>query len=109
MNGDKEIRELAKSFLRERKTSVSSLARISGVSQTTINDQLNGNAKIGMQTIVALLDAFPDLSAEWLLRGEGEMLRTNGCDIVINNSNSHHNNNNAGNGTQIIGSDIEVW
>ena len=36
--------------------------------------QLNGVSEISVPTINAILDNYDDISAEWLLRGKGEML-----------------------------------
>lgn len=37
--------------------------------------QLKGESSLSLEFIVDIIDAFEDLSAEWLLRGEGEMFR----------------------------------
>ncbi len=34
-----------------------------------------GNASLGSEKIIKLLEYFPDMRAEWLLRGEGSMLK----------------------------------
>ena len=51
------------------------IAKFYGLSDRTVNDQINGNSKIGIATIEALLAYRPDLSPEWLITGKGEMLR----------------------------------
>lgn len=58
----------------EYKTSVNKFAAALGIRQTTLNDQINGNSKISAAVIIALLSVRPDISAEWLLRGNGDML-----------------------------------
>ena len=35
---------------------------------------MNGIRELSLTTINAILSTFPDISAEWLLRGKGEML-----------------------------------
>lgn len=47
-------------------------ARI-GVQQRTLWNQLNGQRKLSLETVLAVLDSFPELSAEWLVRGTGSM------------------------------------
>ena len=71
---EKRIKERAKQALKELEISVNELANFRQLTRSTINDQFNGNSKIGAATLEALLAYRPDLSAEWLLRGEGEML-----------------------------------
>jgi len=44
--------------------------------QTRLSRQINAGAAITYDTINRLLDVFPDVSAEWLMRGKGEMLIT---------------------------------
>ena len=45
-----------------------------GIKQNTLSRQLNGVSEISVPTINAILDNYNDISAEWLLRGKGEML-----------------------------------
>lgn len=45
-----------------------------GIKQNTLSRQLNGVSEISVATINAILDNYDDISAEWLLRGKGEML-----------------------------------
>ena len=56
--------------------SVNNFAKLIGMSQTTVNGIMLGSRGISVDIIVAVLTAFPDISAEWLMRGEGEMLRS---------------------------------
>lgn len=45
-----------------------------GLKQPTLDKQLKGLRAISMETIVAILNTFGDISAEWLMRGTGEMM-----------------------------------
>ncbi len=99
MSNDLSLRQHIKELLHSKKVSINSFAKTTGVSQATINGQMNGDVKISASLICLVLNTFPDVSAEWLLRGEGEMYKSGSKDIVINNTNSHHNNIN-GSGTQ---------
>lgn len=47
-----------------------------GVAQTSLNDILNG-AEPKFSTLNKILIAEPLISAEWLMRGEGDMLKQN--------------------------------
>lgn len=44
--------------------------------QKRLSRQLNGGATITFETISSILNTFQNISAEWLLRGEGEMYKT---------------------------------
>lgn len=56
--------------------SVREFAESIGVKQVTLNQQLNGDRKLSLDTILSVLNSFEDIPAEWLLRGEGEMYKT---------------------------------
>ena len=74
IEAEKLLKQRVLQVLDECKISVNKLAGSFGARQTTLNDQINGGSKIGAATLVALADFRPDLSAEWLLRGNGAML-----------------------------------
>lgn len=56
--------------------SVREFAESIGVKQVTLNQQLNGDRKLSLDIVLSVLNSFEDISAEWLLRGEGEMYKT---------------------------------
>lgn len=47
-----------------------SFAKAIGVEQVTLSRQLNGQRGVSLDVIESVLNTFPDVSAEWLLRGE---------------------------------------
>lgn len=57
------------------------LASVLGLSPATITNYLSGAKAPSYEFLSALLSTYPDISAEWLLRGEGPMLRNNPVDI----------------------------
>jgi plasmid maintenance system antidote protein VapI len=44
-----------------------------GMGSTTVFNQINGKRALSLDTVLNSLTNFGDLSAEWLLRGQGEM------------------------------------
>lgn len=46
-----------------------------GISQTTLDKQVKGLRSVSLETIIGTLYAFPEISSEWLMRGDGEMLK----------------------------------
>ena len=48
-----------------------------GVQQMTLWGQLNGKRKLSLDSVLAILNSYPELSAEWLMRGTGEMKKGN--------------------------------
>lgn len=99
-----DIKNRVKVALRALDISPYSIARMQNLNERTIYDQINGNSKIGVATIEALLAYCPDISAEWIFRGTGDMLITNKpMEINIDNSSRGHHNTNIGSiGTQTI-------
>jgi hypothetical protein len=45
-----------------------------GVNQKTLNYYMLGKRKLSLEIVEAILNAFPEISAEWLLRGTGSMI-----------------------------------
>lgn len=67
------VRERINATLNQNKLSVAAFSKEVGIGQTTLNRQLNGDARVSVDTIKAFLHRFKDVSAEWLLRGVGDM------------------------------------
>lgn len=70
------ILERLKSVISTKSNSTSDFSKRIGVAQTTLSNQLKSPRGISIDVILLTLDQFPDVSAEWLLRGKGEMLLT---------------------------------
>jgi len=67
------VAQRIKKFIDSSKWTINSLSKVINVPQMTLNRQISGVSSISIDTICALLTAFPTLSAEWLLRGVGPM------------------------------------
>lgn len=63
--------------LSNKQVSVNALSKLARMAQTTLNTQLRGERALSVLVVVKILEIFPDISAEWLLRGEGEMRKSN--------------------------------
>lgn len=84
-----------KEILKEMNISVSELATRIGKPQTTVNNLLMEKRKPQMDFIFQILNTFEDVSAEWLLRGEGNMFKFNNNVNNVNNSNVVNGNGNS--------------
>lgn len=62
--------------IKELKLTDNQFSKRIGVAQTTMSGYLSGNRKLSLQVIESMLNSFENISAEWLLRGEGEMYKT---------------------------------
>lgn len=96
------LRERILSMIKAKKLNINSLSALIGVPQTSLNLALKGDGKLNSSIVLLLLDYFPDVSAEWLMRGKGEMFiaENSGSSIVINNT------KHTGNGDAITGSNV---
>lgn len=73
----KDVLERIKSFINHSSLSKSAFASSIKMEQTTVNNQLLGKRSISIDLILSILEAYPDISSEWLLRGTGTMLKEN--------------------------------
>jgi len=62
-------------FLKDNRYTVRELASMLKVNEGTLANKLNGTRGMDLETVCALLELFPHLSADWLLMGHGSMLR----------------------------------
>lgn len=69
------IKERIKKVMRDKGTNPFQLSKGSTSIQQKFGRQINGDSMVTYETIMIILDAFPDVSAEWLMRGEGSMVR----------------------------------
>ena len=56
--------------------SARAFAKSIGVAQPTIHHCISENSEPRIGLVMSILNGLPDLSAEWLMRGEGPMYRT---------------------------------
>lgn len=71
--GNLGIKDRIKFLLANKKYSINKLANNNDSERIKISRQINGEGAVSLQTIELILTTFPDVSAEWLLRGEGTM------------------------------------
>lgn len=72
---EKEVKERMQLIIKQFETNCTQLANRYNVNQKTLSSQVNQETAVSLSTILLILDAFPEVSAEWLLRGEGEMIK----------------------------------
>lgn len=76
MDIDGVLKQRVKEVMSACKISANELQRVYGISHSTVSSQVNGKSKLSAATLAALLDYNKSLSAEWLLRGEGNMYKS---------------------------------
>ena len=60
-------------ILEEKRYSVRQLSQMIGMNATTIGRQLKGDQGVSLTLLQGVLGSFGDISAEWLMRGVGDM------------------------------------
>ena len=68
------VRNRINSILREKRLTENAVAAGDAAAQSRLNSQLSHGKRITLDTVLRIIDACPDMSAEWLLRGRGGML-----------------------------------
>ena len=68
MDTIKRLNELIEAKCGER--GATAFSKLIGIHQVTLNNYILGKRKLSLEVIEAVLNTFPDVSAEWLLRGE---------------------------------------
>lgn len=77
-----DIRKRLKDILLHYNETLNSISSDNAM-QTRLSRQVNGGASITYDTILRFLEIFPEVSAEWLLRGKCEMLLSNNLPPII--------------------------
>ena len=75
--------ERFKSVIAAKSKSPTDFCKIIGVAQTTLSNQLQSARGISVDVIILTLTSFPDISAEWLLRGKGEMILSENLPPIV--------------------------
>lgn len=67
------ILQRVKLLLEEKSISINALAKQINIAQATLNPQLRGDRALSAKVVDSILTTFPDVSAEWVMRGTGSM------------------------------------
>jgi hypothetical protein len=90
-NKENDLRKRIQQLLKECGKTINSIATDKS-EQRTLNRQINEDTTISSNTIYRLIDVFPDCSLEWLLTGNGEMIKTEEAKLPRTNQIETHNN-----------------
>lgn len=71
-----ELSERIEKFVKHTKMSVRKFASECGLKQPTLDKHIRGTADPNAVTLTGIAKRFPELSLEWLLLGEGDMLKS---------------------------------
>ena len=60
-------------ILEDKQVSVNALSKKVNMSQTTLNTQLKGERALSANVVEKILEVYPDVSSDWVMRGKGTM------------------------------------
>lgn len=70
------IKERIKDVLAYTSDTVNSASSKIGIPQKTLNRQINEDTDVSTRTIIAICDYYKEISPEWILTGDGEMVKS---------------------------------
>ena len=93
MGNSDDIKARLRQVLEIKKSNVSKITEGENVKRSTLSAQINGNSAVSYDTIRLFLRKFADLSADWLVKGIGEMFTNCGCSSADDASIYHPSQN----------------
>lgn len=69
------INQRIREFINSLGVNDNQFAKSIGITQSVIASMFSRNTEPSSKVIVSILNAYANLSAEWLMRGEGEMMK----------------------------------
>lgn len=79
------VRQRIRELLNFKKVTPNKLSNSNSAKQMRYSRQLNRDGTITCQTLLEILNTFDDVSAEWLMRGVGTMIRGDAVSVGDNN------------------------
>lgn len=71
---ENDVLQRIREVIESKRMSVTGISKAINIPQATLYKQIAGESAMTLKTLSVLLDYFEDVSAEWLLRGKGEMI-----------------------------------
>lgn len=79
-NESTQVLKRVEMIIKDKRMSESAFAKEIGVPQKTLNSSLRGLSKPSFELIYKILEHYPEISADWLFRGSGDMYLYKQCD-----------------------------
>lgn len=92
------LKERIRHMLHRRGVTIASISDTPTL-QARYGRQINGEAQVPFTTLHMLLDMFPDVDANWLILGEGQMTKTTDRPQIFNQQHYEMQNGQNNNGT----------
>lgn len=72
---EKSINQIIREFIDSLGINDNQFAKSIGITQSVIASMFSRNTEPSSKVVVSILNAYANLSAEWLMRGEGSMIK----------------------------------
>ncbi len=89
-NITKAINRLLK-FIEYKEITVNKFSQIIDVSNSYFSKMVRNNASIGSNILEKIVRTFPEIDANWLLTGEGKMLKEHASINIVNEEHTPYN------------------
>ena len=66
-----------RSIIKQKRISINALSGMIGMPQVTLNRQMSGESSMTLETFVSIMNKFPEVSLDWVVRGDGKMVNEN--------------------------------
>lgn len=66
-----------RSIIKQKRISINALSGMIGMPQVTLNRQMSGESSMTLDTFVSIMNKFPEVPLDWVIRGEGNMMKEN--------------------------------
>lgn len=80
---ENDIIQRIKAFLKSKNIKNRALADMLGISEKTLNNKLNGTRGLDLDTLHSIILQFEDIPLDWLLTGNGSMLKEETSAIAL--------------------------
>jgi len=90
-NMKNNLKQRIKELLKDENVTINVISEFIDVPQTTLNRQINGKTEVSLNTILAIIDYFKNVSIMWLLTGEGEKFKQNFASFEKKNDDNENN------------------
>lgn len=101
-NEEKLLKDRIVHLLAHKRYSIAKLADTES-KRIMLRRQINGEAVVPFSTLYLLLETFHDISADWLILGEGSMVKAEHVGSHIHNHNDYDVHNNYAGGSINVG------
>lgn len=73
---ENDVRQRIKHILGLKQTNITAISKKIGLKQNTLSRQINGDTTVSANTLLSIIGLYPDINLDWLITGEGEMLKS---------------------------------